>query len=144
MPHNEHPAGELDRLYPSLVPPPDEGLDDGDVDARDGVYQHGMMLAEKIREKTAAEGRRKRPLAVLQRLVRQPEQPGRSVCGGVTGRDASHGNGSGNGVGNVRSDLHGDDGGSAVVHSDSHRFMSQVCDSISQALLFKLSSPLSS
>ena len=144
MPHNEHPAGELDRLYPSLVPPPDEGLDDGNVDARDGVYQHGMMLAEKIREKTAAEGRRKRPLAVLQRLVRQPEQPGRSVCGGVTGRDALHGSGSGDG--DRRGGLHGndlgDDGGSTmVVHSDSHRFVSLVGESISQALLFRLSSP---
>ena len=54
MPHIEHPAGELDRLYPSLVPPPDEGLGDGEVDARDDVYQHGLTLAEQIREKTAS------------------------------------------------------------------------------------------
>ena len=88
MPHNEHPAGELDRLYPSLVPPPDEGLDDGAADARDGVYQHGLSIAEEIREKTAAEGRRKRPLAMVTcpRAPRQPDLPSRSVCGGVTRR----------------------------------------------------------
>ena len=54
MPHNEHAADELNRLYPSLVPPPDEMLDDGDADVRDGVYQHGLVLAEAIRSQTAA------------------------------------------------------------------------------------------
>ena len=154
MPHNEHSTGELDRLYPSLIPPPDEGLDDGDVDARDGVYQHGLALAEQLREKTAAEGRRKRPLAVVQPPEGQPGQPGRPVCGGVTGRDGQHSRSavvrSGNGDGSTDGCKDGDgkdgsdESGGSESHVvscayDSYARISTVCDSILQAFLFKSS-----
>ena len=107
MPHNEHAAGELDRLFPSFVPPPDEELGDGDADVRDGVYQHGIKIAEEIRQKTAVEGRRKRPLDALQEQVRGPTlqqkrelvasegqaRSGRPLGGGVTKGTTSRGNG---------------------------------------------------
>ena len=86
MPHNEYAVDELNQLYPSLVPPPDEMLDDGDVDERDGVYQHGLAIAEEIRKKTAVEGRRKRPLAMVQQTTKRPGQPSCPFRGGVTGR----------------------------------------------------------
>ena len=62
MPHLDHTVEELDELYPSLVPPQDDGLQDVDGDERDGVFQHGLKLAARIREVTQFEGRRKRPL----------------------------------------------------------------------------------
>jgi len=62
MPHLEHSPEELDEMYPSLVPPPDDGLQDADEDKHDGVFQHGLKLAERIRQVTQCEGRRKRPL----------------------------------------------------------------------------------
>jgi hypothetical protein len=156
MPHNEHPAGELDRLYPSIVPPPDEGLDDGDADARDGVYQHGLTIAEDIREQTAAEGRRKRPLSMVRQTPRQPDQPSRSVCGGVTRRGQSQDGMAvgGAGGGPPRGQRRGQPG----VHVPSHRsessrdspvsdstHLTHICRSVlsvlSQALFFKHSTP---
>jgi len=62
MPHLDHTVEELDELYPSLVPPQDDGLQDVDGDEPDGVFQHGLKLAARIREVTQFEGRRKRPL----------------------------------------------------------------------------------
>jgi hypothetical protein len=144
MPHNEHAADELNRLYPSLVPPPDEMLDDGDADARDGVYQHGLTIAEDIRDKTAAEGRRKRPLAVVkqQRTFSQPGQPSRSVCGGVTGRGTLHSTMRSTTRGGYRGQGRRDAPGQRrwSSNSDASDFASHVSRSVhlvSEALLFK-------
>ena len=156
MPHCEHTDGELNRLYPSLVAPPDGGLDDGDVDERDGVYQHGLALADRIREQTISEGRRKRPLASVRHPLRQPEQPDGPVCGGVTRGGMSHGRktgGRGSRDGGNRSgarqyidgddgvddpgDGDGDHGRSCISESDSRDFALLVCDQLLQAFLFK-------
>jgi hypothetical protein len=145
MPHNEHAADELNRLYPSLVPPPDEMLDDGDADARDGVYQHGLVLAEAIRSQTAAEGRRKRPLAVsavVQQSLEQPGRPSRPVCGGVTGRGTLHKDQRRRGRGGDRGHdgQEGQPGRGCSSHSDASELslhVSRSAQSISEAILFK-------
>jgi hypothetical protein len=136
-------------LYPSLVPPPDEGLDDGDADARDGVYQHGLTIAEDIREQTAAEGRRKRPVSMVRQTPRQPDQPSRSVCGGVTRRGVVRdavvdGGGLLRGqrrrLGHVQSDRSESRHKSSRVSpsSDLTDICRSACSVLSQALLFKL------
>ncbi len=51
----------LDELYPAIEAPPDEPLQDIQQDARDAVYQHGLRIAEHIRQQTEVEGRRRRP-----------------------------------------------------------------------------------
>ena len=61
MPHLLHSAIELNQLYPAIEAPPDEPLDDLQQDAQDGVYQHGLRIAEHIRQQTEAEGRRRHP-----------------------------------------------------------------------------------
>ena len=63
MPHNEHDPDEFNRLFPSLVLPPDEGLGDEDGDGRDGAHQRCLEIAETIRATSATEGRRRRPLS---------------------------------------------------------------------------------
>ncbi len=149
MPHNEHAADELNRLYPSLVPPPDGMLDDGDADARDGVYQHGLTIAEDIRHKTAAEGRRTRPLAVVHQTLGQPGQPSRSVCGGMTGWGTLHSTtrGGDGGHGAQGHGVHGRrdaPGKRRSSDSEASDFASHICRSVrlvSQALLFKHSTP---
>ena len=109
-------------------------LDDGDADARDGVYQHGLTIAEEIRDTTAAEGRRKRPLAVLavvQQSLGQPGRPSHSVCGGVTGRGTLHSTTRsttrGGDRGHGRRDVPGQRGSS---HSEASDFASHVCRSV--------------
>ncbi len=62
MPHLEHTPEELDQLYPPLVPPEDEQMDDLISDDHDAVYQKGLKLATGIQEETSAQGRRRRPL----------------------------------------------------------------------------------
>jgi hypothetical protein len=84
MPHLEHTAEELDKLHPSLVPPPDDGLQDIDEDERDGVLQTGFRLAEKIREVTQNEGRRKRPLQSTLVARLGPAHGTLSLCAGTT------------------------------------------------------------
>ncbi len=61
MPHLLHSAMRLDELYPAIEAPPDEPLQDIQQDARDAVYQHGLRIAEHIRQQTEVEGRRRRP-----------------------------------------------------------------------------------
>jgi hypothetical protein len=61
MPHLTYSASELDARYPPLVAPEDDGLEDLAEDRRDGVFQHGLGIAEEIRAAVAAEGRRRMP-----------------------------------------------------------------------------------
>ena len=63
MPHHELDAAALDREYPSLVAPPDDGLQDIVDDAADSVYQHGLEVAQEISESMAQHGRTRRDLA---------------------------------------------------------------------------------
>ncbi len=49
MPHLDLTQEELNRLYPSLVPPDDEQLDDLADDKHDVVYQKSLQLAGAIR-----------------------------------------------------------------------------------------------
>ena len=89
---------------------------------------------------------------MVQRLVDHPEQASRSVCGGVTRRGTLHGGTAAGGLAGSSGRLAGGsgrrrrDGGcnvdnEVVIGSDSHRFVSLVCESLSQALLLKLSNP---
>lgn len=61
MPHLELSDWDLDRLYPSLKAPQEDGLTDADDDARDAVYQRGLQVARAIQKQASAEGRKKRP-----------------------------------------------------------------------------------
>lgn len=63
MPHLVYSQEELDQLYPGLEAPEDECLIDLQDDRTDGVYQHGLAVAEKIKKETLAQGRRRRPVA---------------------------------------------------------------------------------
>jgi hypothetical protein len=63
MPHLTHSPTDLDRLYPSLEAPSDEGLDDMVEPSADGVYQRGLAIAAEIQAQTAVQGRRRRPEA---------------------------------------------------------------------------------
>ena len=62
MPHSELTQEELDRQFPTLVPPADEMLDDLSNDVHDSVYQTGLKVAEEIRSETSLQGRLRRPL----------------------------------------------------------------------------------
>ncbi len=62
MLHVELTQEELDEQYPTLVPPPDELLDDLSNDLRDTVYQKGLVIADAIRSDTSLQGRMRRPL----------------------------------------------------------------------------------
>ncbi len=62
MPHLEWSRDKLDHIYPSITPPKDEQLDDLQDDSDDVVFQRGLELSEEIRQETAAQGRRKKPL----------------------------------------------------------------------------------
>jgi len=60
MPHIEHKAEELDRLYPSMIAP--EDLDSSaqeEQDAEDRVYQTGRRIATEIAQTAADVGRRR-------------------------------------------------------------------------------------
>ena len=61
MPHLEYDCTTLDRLHPSLQAPDDENLEDWQCGDSDAVLRHGMRLAERIREETTLQGRRRRP-----------------------------------------------------------------------------------
>ena len=60
MPYLKHTGEELDGLHPSLIPPDDEALEDIQNDADDCVYNHGLELAERLRQDTASHGRKRR------------------------------------------------------------------------------------
>ena len=57
MPHNSFEAHELDRLYPPIVAPADERMEDYADDAADGVLQSGLRIAAGIRENMISKGR---------------------------------------------------------------------------------------
>jgi len=57
MPHNSFEAHELDRLYPPIVAPADERMEDYVDDAADGVLQSGLRIAAGIRENMISKGR---------------------------------------------------------------------------------------
>ena len=60
MPHLEHSSTDLGVVYPSIVPPDDEAFDDTQDDGDDCVLQHGLRLAERLRQDTASQGRKRR------------------------------------------------------------------------------------
>ena len=49
MPHNCMSEADLDREYPSIVPPEDDHLDDIVNDDDDKVYQAGLREVERLR-----------------------------------------------------------------------------------------------
>ena len=57
MPHNSYEADELNRLYPPIVAPADERMEDYVDDTADGVLQSGLRIAEGIRENMISKGR---------------------------------------------------------------------------------------
>ena len=61
MPHMEYSAGELDKMFPPLEAPPEEGLEDLDKDGQDTVFQHGLSIARAIQAEADIDGRRRRP-----------------------------------------------------------------------------------
>ena len=61
MPHLSVDKADLDRLYPSLEAPESDRHNDIHDDVRDGVYQHGLQIAEEIRAQSESQGRRRRP-----------------------------------------------------------------------------------
>ena len=60
MPHFAFGSIELEELYPRLVAPADEHLDDPAVDMSDLTLQVGQRIAEGIRGTMRTEGRRRR------------------------------------------------------------------------------------
>ena len=63
MPHLTCSATTLDQLYPRVVAPDDDMLDDLNSDHADGIYMHGIGIAQKINEQSALNGRMRRPPA---------------------------------------------------------------------------------
>ena len=61
MPHLTCSATTLNQLYPSVEAPSDEQLEDMLDDRADGVFQHGLKVAQKILVQNQAEGRKRRP-----------------------------------------------------------------------------------
>ena len=60
MPHLDHDDLRLDHLYPSIVAPEDDRLDDLANDDCDQTYQAGLRAAETIRRSMRVAGRRRR------------------------------------------------------------------------------------
>jgi len=60
MPHLDLSPTELDRLYPPILAPVDEQLDDMVDDADDSTLQRGMAIASSIRTAMMREGRTRR------------------------------------------------------------------------------------
>ena len=60
MPHALLSRDELDRRFPALEPPEDDGLDDIAQDEDDAVLQHGQELAREIADCMAKHGRTRR------------------------------------------------------------------------------------
>jgi hypothetical protein len=57
MPHNEMTAEDLDNFYPTIIAPPDEGLDDPINDDNDDIYKHGLEIAAAIADDMTVHGR---------------------------------------------------------------------------------------
>ncbi len=92
MPHMRYSAEQLDKLFPALEAPPEEGLEDLNKDDQDGVFQHGMKIAQAIQAEADADGRRRRPrsdpsqtLQLLQHLHPEESLDLAKVRAGVTG-----------------------------------------------------------
>ena len=62
MPHLAFGDVEMEELYPRLVAPADEHLDDPAVDISDLILQTGQRIADDIRSTMRIEGRRRRIL----------------------------------------------------------------------------------
>ena len=60
MPHLIHDSPELDALYPSIVAPEDDMLDDPCEEDGDATYQQGLRVAHEIREMMQTQGRVRR------------------------------------------------------------------------------------
>ncbi len=60
MPHLTHHDHDLDTLYPPIIAPADDMLDDLCEDTRDPIYQHGLDLAKEIQETMHVKGRVRR------------------------------------------------------------------------------------
>ena len=60
MPHLDYGDLDLDHLYPSIVAPEDDCLDDLANDDCDQTYQAGLRAAETIRRSMRVAGRRRR------------------------------------------------------------------------------------
>ena len=59
LPHTVYTETEMNELYPSLVAPPDEPLNDFLLDSADHVYQHGLETAARIQMEVNESGRRR-------------------------------------------------------------------------------------
>ena len=68
MPHLEHDAAELDRLYPSFEAPEAADVGDPQMHAIDPLLDHGLKVAESIMKEAAEQGRR--------RVSKGPEEAG--------------------------------------------------------------------
>ncbi len=60
MPHLVHDSCELDALYPPIVAPEDDMLDDPCEEGGDATYQQGLKVAHEIREMMQTRGRVRR------------------------------------------------------------------------------------
>ena len=72
MPHTALQLEELDRLFPSLVAPPEPPLQDLVDDTLDNVYQHGLRIAKDIQEEVNEQGRKRHPEA---KKITSPTKP---------------------------------------------------------------------
>ena len=61
MPHRVWSGLELDRRFPSITAPEDDGLCDLMDDRADAVYQKGVQLSKQIQAETLQHGRRRHP-----------------------------------------------------------------------------------
>ncbi len=95
MPHIECSPSELERLYPPIQAPPENQLDDLHDDSRDGVYQHGLEIAEEIRQQTSEQGRRRRPSEVPRESQGDAPEAPVSPARATAPRGGSHGPGPG-------------------------------------------------
>ena len=57
MPHLEYAEEDLDRLYPRLAAPEEEGLNDAEKDAHDALLQKGLEIAREIQAEAVKHGR---------------------------------------------------------------------------------------
>ena len=52
---------ELDKRFPSIIAPEDDGLHDFTDDRADVVYRRGVQISEHIQAETLQHGRRRHP-----------------------------------------------------------------------------------
>ena len=61
MPHIEHSASNLDKLYHSIATPKNDGLNDYADESNDVVLQHDTKIVAQIQLQSEMHGRRRRP-----------------------------------------------------------------------------------